>query len=112
MCTNPAPAVHLAIDELVHRGTSGTFQAIIVLSDGMPTCGEKASGLLRATERAWNNYGIHVWTVAYDGSDGIDAGLMRAAAKGLGDYYETPKPERLKDIMTEIAATFPISIVE
>jgi hypothetical protein len=67
--------------------------------------------LLDATQRAWNDHGIHVWTVAYDGSDGIDARLMERAAQGLGSYSETPDPDQLDDLMVDIAESFPVSIV-
>jgi len=110
-CTNPGPAVDLAVDEMVSRGTDGSFKAIVVLSDGMPTCGDGANGLLSATARAWDDHGIHVWTVAYDGADGIDAGLMEEAARGLGTYSETPDPDQLDDLMVDIAERFPVAIV-
>ncbi len=110
-CTNPGPAVDLAVDELASR-RDGAFKAIIVISDGMPTCGEGANGFLEATERAWSKHGIHVWTVAYDGSNGVDARLMEKAAKGLGTYTETPDPDQLDDLMVDIAESFPVAVVK
>ena len=112
-CTNPGPAVWMAIDELTGRSSDPlSFKGIVVISDGMPTCGDGANGLLRATEAAWRDRGIHVWTVAYDGSDGIDAGLMREAAKGMGTYQETPDQDALAGIMVDIAKSIPIAMVE
>jgi hypothetical protein len=111
-CTNPGPAVWDAIDELTTVNSDPlAFKAIIIISDGMPTCGDSSAGLLKATQAAWDR-DIHVWTVAYDGTDGIDASLMTKAAKGMGRYYETPNQDRLADIMVEIAKSIPVSIVE
>jgi len=108
-CTNQQPAINLARNALNTSGNELAFKAMIVISDGNPTCGGGAAGFLTATDQAWDD-DIHVWTVGFGSS--INDSLMESATKGVGTYYRLPSGAGLTDVMLDIARSIPVVISE
>ncbi len=108
-CTNQKAGIDPAIAALVGSGNDLAFKAIIVISDGNPTCGAGAAGFTSSTATAWS-HGIHVWTVAFGAH--INDALMESATKGLGTYEKTPDSTGLATVMLKIAESIPVALVE
>jgi len=112
--TAPGPGIDQAVDELVAAGDDRAFQAIILVSDGLPCCGAdtgpREAAAVAAADRAWAN-GIHVWSVAFNGGGG-DFAFLQSLTRGMGRAYETPNSEELQAIMLEIAASIPVLTVQ
>jgi hypothetical protein len=112
--TAPGPGIDQAVDQLVAVGNPTSFQAIIVNHDGLPCCGdvtaERTAATVAAVDRAWEN-GIHVWVVGFN-EGGDDFRFLETLPRGQGTFYETPDPDELTDIMIEIAASIPVTLVQ
>jgi hypothetical protein len=108
-CTNQQAGIDPARAALVATGSDFSFKALIVISDGNPTCGGGGGGFLNATANAWDD-GIHVWTVSF--GSGINHGLMESATKGIGTYEQTPNSTGLSAVMLKIAESIPVALVE
>jgi hypothetical protein len=108
-CTNQKAGIDPATTALVGSGNDLAFKAIIVISDGNPTCGAGAAGFTNATAAAWG-HGIHVWTVAFGAH--INDALMTAATRGLGTYERTPNSTGLSAVMLKIAESIPVALVQ
>ena len=108
-CTNQQAGIDPAHSALKNSGNDLAFKAIIVISDGNPTCGTYSSGFLNATASAWGD-GIHVWTVSFGSS--INDYLMEAATKGIGTYEKTPNSTGLAAVMLKIAESIPVALVD
>ena len=87
------------------------FLAMIVVSDGIPNKSEDATASVLASEAAWDD-DVHIWTVSYEGGEGIDTDFMTSLTQGRGEAYITPVPEDLPGIMIEIATAIPVVIVD
>jgi len=108
-CTNQQAGISPATNALDASGNDLSFKALIVISDGNPTCGAGSNGFTNATATAWGK-GIHVWTVSFGSS--INHGLMESAKKGLGTYERTPSASGLSAIMLKIAESIPVALVQ
>jgi hypothetical protein len=103
------------------RGNRQAFQAIILISDGLPTCDDSGCGSTSAsdngkvlTNTAVDNLaadGVHVWTVTFQNGS-FDADFMRDLTRGLGKDYVTTNSANLTPIMLEIAASIPVVLTE
>jgi len=112
--TAQGPGIDQCVAELRKRGNPTSFQAVIVVSDGLPCCGHLTSGRKRDAHRAADNawrQGVHVWSVAYMNGGG-DFRFLQSLVRGYGTAYETPDPSELEGIMVDIAQSIPIVLVE
>jgi len=112
--TAQGPGIDQCVRELRNRGNPTAFQAVIVVSDGLPCCGwvtwSRRQHAVRAADNAWR-HGIHVWSVAYMNGGG-DFRFLQSLVRGYGKAFETPDPAELDEIMIEIAQSIPIVLVE
>ncbi len=108
-CTNQQAGISPATNALDSSGNDLAFKALIVISDGNPTCGSGSTGFTNSTSTAWSK-GIHVWTVSFGSS--INHSLMESAKKGLGTYERTPNASGLAAIMLKIAESIPVALVQ
>jgi hypothetical protein len=112
--TAPGPGIDQAVDELLAVGDPKAFRAIILVSDGLPCCGEntlpREVAAVVAADRAWS-HGIHVWSVVFN-SGGGDFEFLQSLTRGMGRAYETPNSEQLEVILLEIAASIPVLTVQ
>ncbi len=108
-CTNQKAGIDPARTALASSGNDLAFKALIVISDGNPTCGGGSGGFKKATANAWAQ-GIHVWTVSFGSS--INHSLMTQAKKGIGTYERTPTSSGLAAIMLKIAESIPVALVD
>ena len=112
--TAQGPGINQCMNELNRRGNPTAFQAIIVISDGLPCCDHltwsRRRDALRAADQAWR-HGIHVWSVAYMNGGG-DFRFLQDLVRGYGVAFETPDPSELEGIMVEIAQSIPIVLVD
>lgn len=112
--TAPGPGIDQAIDELLAHGDATSFQALILVSDGLPCCGgltaDRMAHGIEAADRAWEE-GIHVWTVTFMNGGG-DFSYLASLVRGQGQAYLTPDPSALTAIMLEIQASIPVVLVE
>ncbi len=108
-CTDQQDGINPARIALAASGNTLSFKALIVISDGNPTCGGGSGGFLSSSAAAWSD-GIHVWTVAFGSS--INDALMQSATKGLGTYEKTPNSTGLAAVMLKIAESIPVALVQ
>lgn len=112
--TAQGPGIDQAVAELTTNGSPLAFQAIILVSDGLPCCDDltqpRREHALQAVDDAWSA-GIHVWTVTFMNGGG-DFSFLASLARGQGQAYLTPDASQLRAIMTEIAESIPVVVVE
>jgi len=112
--TAPGPGIVQAADELLDHGTDRSFRALILISDGLPCCGDdtapRKQAAIDAVDYAWAN-GIHVWSVAYNQGGG-DLSFLDSLTRGAGSAYETPDSAELEAILLDIAASIPVVTVQ
>ena len=108
--TAPGPGIEQAVDALVTGGSATAFEAILLISDGLPCCGgevaERAAAGVAAADLAWDS-SIHVWSVTYENGGG-DFSYNASLVRGMGKAYATPTPEELPAILEEIAKSIPV----
>ncbi len=114
--TAPGAGIDQSIDELLASGVPTSFQAIVLVSDGAPCCGdvltaEREADAVAAADRAWEN-GIHVWTVGFDAGDTGNLVFLESLQRGMGESYVTPDSDELAAIMIEIATAMPVTLVQ
>jgi hypothetical protein len=115
--TNPGAGIDQAIEELGDVGHDASFQAVVLITDGLPE-GDDVDGLYDAAEDAvdyaWYSEGVHVWIIGYqNGAAGGGAwDWLAGLARGQGNGYLTPDAEDLDDIMVEIATSMPLTLVQ
>lgn len=115
-----------AIDMLLSSGDDYSTKTIIIVSDGQPECVYRSSDW--AAEAActaareqdaydaadWaeeNN--ISVFSVSFnDTYNATQSAVMEALVRGNGEFYETPDPADLPDILEDIAEKIPIALVQ
>jgi Flp pilus assembly protein TadG len=136
-CTNPAPAIRQAIDQLDTAADEGYFRGIVLMSDGLPTC-TAGSGQINAANAAAasadaNNaaneaqsLGISIWTVvfhngnfdpAFMGCDPTDAdgdGVPdnRGLTRGIGFCQSSPDAADLPNMYRQVAESLPTAFVD
>jgi hypothetical protein len=112
--TAPGPGIVQAADELLTHGNDRSFRAMILISDGLPCCGEdtepRKQAAVDAADYAWAN-GIHVWSVVYNQGGG-DFSFLQSLTRGAGTAYETPDSEQLEAILLDIASSIPVVTVQ
>jgi hypothetical protein len=115
--TNPGAGIDQAIEELGDVGHDASFQAVVLITDGLPE-GDDADALYDAAEDAvdyaWYSEGVHVWIIGYqNGASGEGAwDWLANLARGQGNGYLTPDADDLDDIMVEIATSMPLTLVQ
>jgi hypothetical protein len=115
--TNPGAGLTQGIDELIAVGSPASFQALVMITDGLPE-GDDTETLYSeaedAADFAWYSEGIHIWIVGYqNGAAGAEAWeWVRGLARGQGQGYLTPDAEDLDNIMIEIATSMPLTLVD
>ncbi len=112
--TNPGPGVSQAVDEILAKGDPTAFEGIILVSDGLPCCGElvaerEAEGIA-AVDYAYDN-GIHVWSIGLN-DEGDDFTYLEGLIRGYGQFYETPDSDELAGIMLDVATSIPVMLVQ
>lgn len=116
--TSPGRGIYAAAKELIDNAAEGSFQAIILVSDGAPTTGgtesstwRKALGVSMADYAAAND--ISIYTVYMDSGDSSTAqAYMASLVRGSGDAYATTDSSELEAILTDIAESLPVALVE
>jgi Flp pilus assembly protein TadG len=124
--TAQATGLDEAIDMLLSSGDDYSTKVIIIISDGQPECVYRSSDY--AAENActaareqdaydaadWaeeNN--ISIFSVSFNDSyNATQSAVMESLVRGYGDFYETPNPSELPDILEDIAEKIPIALVQ
>lgn len=110
-CTNPSIAMDQAVEELITKTDSSYFRGIVVMSDGRFNCGGGNNAAQNVADLAFDQHGIHVWTVLFAaGSGGADQ--MSDLVRGYGTFSQSPNVDDLPEIYAGIAASLPTAIVE
>ena len=126
--TYHAPGLEMAIDELVDNGNPGNIKVIVMVSDGRPKCytsnfteettcdAERRANAILQSNRA-EDLGISIWSVMFcSNCNGTQLAqytdYSKELAAGAGRGYGTDESDQLDDILTSIAKSLPIALVE
>ncbi|MEN0066646.1 MAG: Tad domain-containing protein [Myxococcota bacterium] len=111
VCTNPSIAMDQAVEQLTTKTDPSYFRGIVVMSDGAFNCSGGVNAATAVANRAFDQHGIHVWTVLFhDGNN--SAAQMKQITRGYGTFSQSPNVDDLPDIYAAIAASLPTAIVE
>lgn len=134
-CTNPAPAVLQAINELTTNSDDGFFRGIVLMSDGLPTCTESSSGFpfdprsvadANAAADLADANGISIWTILFHNGS-FDPGIMGCDptdsdgdgeqddpgfTRGIGFCQSSPNAADLPDMYRKVAESLPTAFVQ
>lgn len=124
--------------EEVPSGTTVSYRAMIVITDGRPNALGAGSGAIRAsqgfvedrwrqytgpvprtqdqirtasiqaTQELWNDRAVHTWVVSLVADDP----MMPAMVRGDGFYVRTDDPTELAGILGDIVANLPLAVVQ
>ena len=121
--TSQGPGIRTAREHLVTEDTYGNTKVIVLVSDGRPTCpgynsetnacavARGAYAVQQADTAAAAN--INIFTVSMNSSNSPNQELFMASlVRGYGTAYDTATSSDLDDILTEIAQSIPIALVE
>ncbi len=132
--TDISSAIFAATSVLVSQGGPDAVNVIVVFTDGLPECcapggqscdyvqshscpAARAKAGLDAADAAALD-GISIFTVFYTGSLSdpslVSAGIAynRSLVRGIGKAYNTPDKKQLAAILSTIAGSIPISLVQ
>jgi Flp pilus assembly protein TadG len=116
--TSPGRGIYAAAQELINNAAEGSFKAIILVSDGAPTTGgtetstwRKALGVSMADYADAND--ISIYTVFMDtANSSTNQAYMASLVRGNGSAYTTTDSDELVKILTDIAESLPVALVE
>ena len=115
-----------AIDMLLSSGDQYSTKVIIVVSDGQPECvyrsSDAAAEAACTSDREMDAYdaadwaeenNISIFSVSFnDNYNATQSAVMEALVRGNGEFYETPDPSELPEILEDIAEKIPIALVQ
>lgn len=121
--TSQGPGLRKAREHIVANDTYGNTKVIVLISDGRPTCpGSNSENNACAKARAAyavsqattaGNAGINIFTVSMNTANSpAQEVFMASLVRGYGKAYDTATATDLDDILTEIAQSIPIALVE
>jgi hypothetical protein len=122
--TSQGPGIRVARQHLDGNDTYGNTKVIVLISDGRPTCPgyDNAENNPCASARAAyavtqadaaSASGINIFTVSMNtNKSSAQEAFMASLVRGYGKAYNTAKSSDLDDILTEIAQSIPIALVE
>lgn len=121
--TSQGPGMRKAREHLVANDTYGNTKVIVLISDGRPTCpgtnsennacakARAAYAVSQATTAA--NAHINIFTVSMNSANSpAQEVFMASLVRGYGKAYDTATATDLDEILTEIAQSIPIALVE
>ena len=120
--TNQGSGLEAAIAELSDEDDTErtALKTIILISDGKPQCVPEGTicddevadlGIDQADAAAEER--ISIFSVSFNDTYNEDQSrYLESLTRGYGRFYETPNAEDLPDILAEIAASIPVSIVQ
>ena len=120
--TNQGAGLALAIDQLIDEDSSDAYalKTIVLISDGKPQCVPEgtgcddavaAEGLTQADRAAEER--ISIFSVSFNETFNEEqSAYLQSLTRGYGSFYETPDAAELPNILADIAASIPISIVQ
>ena len=120
--TSQGHGLSLAIDQLVdEEATESTaLKTIVLISDGKPQCVPEGTGCdddvaaygLSEADRAGEE-SISIFSVSFNETYNEEqSAYLESLTRGYGTFYETPDASELPNILADIAASIPISIVQ
>lgn len=121
--TSQGPGIRKAREHIVANDTYGNTKVIVLISDGRPSCpgGSAESNPCSRARAAYAvqqadaaaDASINVFTVSMNtGSSPSQEAFMASLARGYGKAYDTATATELDEILTEIAQSIPIALVE
>jgi Flp pilus assembly protein TadG len=124
--TSQAAGLDEGIDMLLASGDEYSTKVIILVSDGQPQCvygySDQAAEDLCTDAREKDAYsaadfaeenGISIYSISFnDTYNATQSAVMEALVRGHGQFYETPDPNELPEILEEIAQQIPIALVQ
>jgi hypothetical protein len=120
--TNQGAGLSKAIDRLIDDTSTDSYalKTIVMVSDGKPQCVPEgtacdddvaAQGVVQADRAADEN--ISIFSVSFNETYNEEqSAYLESLTRGYGTFYETPDASELPNILAEIAASIPISIVQ
>jgi Flp pilus assembly protein TadG len=121
--TNQGTGMFLAIERLLDDDATDPYalKVLVLVSDGAPACasgtpsscdaGHREDGYEAADWAEENS--ISVFSVSYNETyDATQSAFMEDMVRGYGEFYETPTPDELPEILETIARSIPISLVQ
>ena len=120
--TNQGAGIETAVEQLLNAsGTSSyALKTIVLISDGKAQCVPEgtgcddsvaAEGQEQADRAAANN--ISIFSVSFNETFNEEQSeYLESLTRGYGTFYETPDAAELPNILADIAASIPISIVQ
>jgi hypothetical protein len=120
--TSQGHGLSLAIDQLTdEEATESTaLKTIVLISDGKPQCVPEGTGCddevaaygLSEADRAGEE-SISIFSVSFNETYNEEqSAYLESLTRGYGTFYETPDASELPNILADIAASIPISIVQ
>ena len=119
--TNQGSGLNQALDVFFNSGSDiYALKTIVLVSDGKPQCIPSSStcdsavafeGLVAAD--AADDENVSIYSVSFnDTYDATQSAYMESLTRGYGRFYETPDANELEAILSEIAASIPVALVE
>jgi hypothetical protein len=107
-CTHPGIGMAQARNQIETRTDLTFFRAMVVSSDGLPTCG----GIVADTEadKAWAA-DIHIWSVVFHNGS-FDATYMEDLVRGIGFSQISPDAADLPVMFENVAKSLPTTLVD
>jgi Flp pilus assembly protein TadG len=121
--TNQGEGMFLAMEQLLDDDATDPYalKVLVLVSDGAPACATGAPSSCAAGHREdgyeaadWaEDNNISVFSVSYNETyDASQSAFMEDMVRGYGEFYETPTPDELPEILETIARSIPISLVQ
>lgn len=105
-CTNPAVGIAQAARVLADSGDDNDFRGMVVVTGHGFNCGGGLSGALAAADAAYNDNGVHVWTIQPEVS-GVPMDEVPYLTRGAGFFQFTQDRDEVAGLYAKAAAGLP-----
>jgi Putative Tad-like Flp pilus-assembly len=106
-CTHPGIAIQQAKNQLINKTSDGYFRGMVIMSDGVPTCG--TIDTVAAVDASWSE-DINIWSIVFY-NDTFDSAYMESLVRGIGFSQISPSSADLPAMYEQVAASLPTAFV-